>query len=247
MRRDPSRSAGGHGALGMLGGAFDPVHVGHLRPAFEVLEDCGLDRLLLVPCGLPPHRAPPVAPAALRVRMLRAATAAEPRFVVDERETRRDGYSYTVDTLLSLRAEQGERPLCLLLGADAFLGLESWHRWREIPDLAHVIVMRRPGWPLEPQGELAQLLATRRSDDVADLHRRAAGVIRVHPVTALAISSSAVRALLAVGGDPRFLVPDPVRELLATNGCYRTSATSDPPDNPAAARAASMEVSLRAK
>jgi nicotinate-nucleotide adenylyltransferase len=219
--------------IGVLGGTFDPVHHGHLRSALEVLESCGLERVLLVPAGRPPHRARPVAPAELRVRMLRAAVAAEPRLAVDDRETRRDGPSYTVDTLQSLRAEVGERPLCLIVGADAFLGLVSWHRWRELFALAHLIVMRRPGWALEPAGELAQVLAERGGEDAGALRRRPGGLIHVQPVTALEISSSAIRALVAGGGDPRFLLPDAVRDLVMASSVYQ---------QPATAAAGSMEV-----
>jgi nicotinate-nucleotide adenylyltransferase len=177
-----------------------------------------------MPVGAPPHRAPSVAPAELRLRMLHAAVAGEPRLAVDDRETRRCGPSYTIDTLLELRAEVGERPLCLVLGADAFLGLASWRRWRELFSLAHFIVMRRPGWTLEPEGELAPLFRKRLVDDPAALRRAGGGTILVQPVTLLDISSSAIRALLRGGGDPRFLVPDPVRDLLRRSACYGGAA-----------------------
>jgi nicotinate-nucleotide adenylyltransferase len=217
-----ARAAGA--PLGVLGGSFDPVHHGHLRSALEVLESCGLAEVLLIPSGRPPHRAPPVAGADLRLELLRAATAAEPRLVVDDREMRREGPSYTVDTLRALRAEHGARPLCLVVGGDAFLGLESWHRWRELFDLAHLIVMHRPGWELQARGALAEALRERRSDDPQALRRHSAGAIRVQSVTPLQISSSAVRALVAAGGDPRYLVPDAVRELILETGCYRETA-----------------------
>jgi nicotinate-nucleotide adenylyltransferase len=210
----------GSGAVGLLGGSFDPVHYGHLRPALEVLESCGLERILLVPAARPPHRAPPVASAEQRLAMLRAAVAGEPRLVVDDRETRREGPSYTVDTLVSLRAELGARPLCLVLGADAFLGLESWHRAAELFSLAHLVVMHRPGWRVPSEGGLAREIRNRRCDDPVELGRAPSGRIRVQPVTGLEISSSAIRALAAGGGDPRFLVPDAVRDLMMTSGCY---------------------------
>jgi nicotinate-nucleotide adenylyltransferase len=213
--------APGVGPVGILGGTFDPVHHGHLRTALEVIETCRLSAVRLMPCAIPPHRPPAVAPAELRLRMLRAAVAGERRFVVDERELRRAGPSYTVDSLVALRAEAGGRALCLVLGADAFLGLAGWHRWREIATLAHLVVVHRPGYELVATGEVAALLAERRSDDVEALSRAPAGVIRVQAVTALDISASAIRARLAAGGDPRYLVPDPVRDLMLDSGCYR--------------------------
>jgi nicotinate-nucleotide adenylyltransferase len=152
--------------------------------------------------------------------MLRAAVAGEPRLVVDDRETRREGPSYTVDTLESLRAELGARPLCLVLGADAFLGLASWHRAGDILSLAHLIVMHRPGWSVPTEGGLAREIRSRRCEDAAELGRTPSGRIRVQPVTALEVSSSAIRALVAGGGDPRFLVPDGVRDLMLSSGCY---------------------------
>jgi nicotinate-nucleotide adenylyltransferase len=206
--------------VGVLGGSFDPVHFGHLRTALEVLESCQLGVVHLVPSGVPPHRRPPVAPAAQRLRMLQAAVAGAPRLVVDDRELRRAGPSYTVDSLAGLRAEFPARPLCLIVGADAFLALPTWHRWRELLAFAHLVVVHRPGWRLEPAGELARLLEDRRSDGARALQESSAGRIRVQPVTALDISSSAIRALVARGGDPRFLVPDPVRELILDSGCY---------------------------
>jgi nicotinate-nucleotide adenylyltransferase len=210
--------------IGVLGGSFDPVHHGHLRAALEVVEACALAGMRLIPVGQPPHRQPPVASAEERLRMLRAAAAAESRFNVDEREIRRIGPSYTVDTLRELRAEVGGQPICLVLGADAFLGLPTWHRWCDLPELAHIIVMHRPGVPLVPGTDLAELLAARRRDTLAELTRGPAGTIRVQPVTQLDISSSAIRALVNAGGDPRYLVPDAVRDLLMKSGCYRKSA-----------------------
>lgn len=218
----PERAAAG--PLGILGGTFDPVHNGHLRAAVEVLESCRLSGMRLVPAGQPPHRRPPVAPADLRLRMLRAAVEGDTRLSVDDRELRRRGPSYMVETLTSLRAEIGQRPLCLVLGADAFLGLPTWHRWQELFGLAHLIVIDRPGWQLTVAGELARQLANRRDEDVAALARAPAGAIRVQAITRLEISSSAIRALVAAGGDPRFLVPDAVRELFMKSGCYQKQA-----------------------
>ena len=217
---------GAAGPVGILGGTFDPVHHGHLRAALEVLEGCRLAAMRLIPAGSPPHRAAPVASAELRAQMLRAAVASEPRLVVDAREIQRPGPSYTVDTLTALRAEFGPRPLCLVLGADAFPGLPSWHRWRELCGLAHVIIIPRPGCELAAEGEVGALLAARRSEDVMALHRASAGVIRVHAVTPLDISSSAIRALAGAGGDSRFLVPDAVRDIVMKSGCYRKPAGS---------------------
>lgn len=206
--------------VGLLGGSFDPVHVGHLRTAWELLTGLGLAEVRFIPSRVPPHRAPAIAPGALRLQMLEAAIAGQPGFVVDDCELRREGPSYTVDTLAALRASQPQRPLVLILGMDAFIGLPTWHRWREIPDLAHIVVVQRPGWVQQFDGELGQLYADRQLHEVAALGAALAGGILLRQVTRLEIASSSIRNLVAAGGDPRFLVPDSVRELMQTNRIY---------------------------
>lgn len=206
--------------IGVFGGTFDPIHVGHLRTAHELMTSLGLAEVRFVPCRLPPHRPPAVAPEALRLRMLEAALEGLPGFRVDARELRRPGLSYMVDTLTSLRNEVGDRPLCLLLGLDAFLGLPTWHRWHDIPDLAHIVVARRPGVAQPLAGEAGELLQARGATSASDLARAPAGRVLVRDVTQLEISSSAIRALVAGGGDPRFLVPDAVLELIAKTHIY---------------------------
>ena len=129
--------------IGLFGGAFDPIHYGHLRTAFELWQALKLTELRFMPTGNPPHRDPLMASAELRLHMVRAAGAGQPAFIVDDREVRRSGISYSVDTLIEMRAEFPDRSLCLLLGMDAFLGLPNWHRWRELFDLAHVARARQ--------------------------------------------------------------------------------------------------------
>lgn len=215
--------------IGVFGGTFDPVHVGHLRTAHELLTALNLAEIRFVPCRLPPHRPPAVAPEALRLRMLEAALEGLPGFTVDDRELRRPGLSYMVDTLACLREELGARPLCLLLGLDAFVGLPTWHRWRDIPELAHIVVARRPGVLQPIQGEAGDLLSSRATASPGDLARSPAGRVLLRDVTQLEISSSAIRALVAGGDDPRFLVPDAVLELIAKTHIYanpREASTS---------------------
>jgi len=154
------------------------------------------------------------------VAMVKAAVADQPPFTVDDRVVRRAGSSYTVDTLTELRAENPQRSLCLLLGMDAFLGLPNWHRWRELFDLAHVVVAHRPGWKAPLQGPLGELMVDRGTGAVTDLHQSKAGRIYVHAVTQLEISSTELRQIIDAGRDPRFLVPDAVRDIIRESGCY---------------------------
>lgn len=216
-------SAAGAGALGVFGGTFDPVHYGHLRTALELLEYAGLEEMRFIPAGTPPHRDTPRADARTRLALVQAAVAGEPRFVVDDRELRRDGPSWTVDTLQELRRENGRRPICLVVGMDAFIGLTAWHRWEELLELAHLLVAHRPGWAAPDDGVLGQLLRARRVATGPELHTAPAGRIGICAVTQLEISSSAIRELVRAGREPRYLVPDPVCRLLAASGCYQAA------------------------
>lgn len=208
------------GPIGIFGGTFDPIHYGHLRTAFETLEALAFDEIRFIPGGDPPHRGRPLATAAVRLDMVRAATAGESRFAVDDCEVRRSGPSYSVDTLAEKRAEFSSRPIGLILGMDAFLGLTSWHRWQELPDLAHIVVAHRPGWQAPGAGPLGDLLAERRTQRIEDLHEAPAGRVHIHAVTQLEISSSGIRELVRGGHDPRYLTPEAVRDLMMKSECY---------------------------
>jgi nicotinate-nucleotide adenylyltransferase len=212
-------------AFGIFGGTFDPIHFGHLRTAFELLHELRLAEVRFLPAGEPPHRATPLCGASHRLAMVRAATADQPGFVVDDREIRRAGPSYTVATLRELRAEFPGRPVCLIAGMDAFLGLPQWHEWQEILRLAHLVVAHRPGWDAPDAGPLGQLLAERGTAQVADRHASEAGRIHVRAVTQLEISSSDLRDLIVSGRDPRYLLPDAVREIVRDTGCYTRQST----------------------
>jgi len=206
--------------IGLFGGTFDPIHYGHLRTAFELWQALRLSQVRFLPAGDPPHREPALASAELRLQMVRAAIAGQSAFCADDRELRRSGVSYSVDTLLDLRREYPEQPLCLLLGMDAFLGMPHWHRWREIFDLAHVVVAHRPGWKAPITGPLGEVMVDRGTGSVRDLHGHRAGRVYVHAVTQLEISSTELRQLILAGRDLRYLVPDAVRELILASGCY---------------------------
>jgi nicotinate-nucleotide adenylyltransferase len=210
--------------IGIFGGTFDPIHYGHLRTAFELWQLLRLTEVRFLPAGSPPHREQPLASAELRLRMVRAAVAGEPAFTVDDREMRRSGVSYSVDTMAQLRAEFPQRSLCLLLGMDAFLGLPHWHRWRELLELAHVVVAHRPGWKAPTMGPLGEVMVDRGTGSIRDLHEKTAGRIYVHAVTQLEISSTELRQLIVAGHDPRYLVPDEVRRILLDTQCYSPPA-----------------------
>ena len=192
--------------LAIFGGTFDPVHIGHLSVAWEASELLDAD-VHLMPAAVPPHRAPPTASPEQRMGMLRAALQGQSRLTLDGRELQRVGPSYTIDTLTQLRAEQGDRPLILLLGADAFAGLLSWRRWREIFEVAHIGVLSRPGIDAALPDALVQAIESRRVNLARDLRGRPAGKVIELAVTPLEISATHIRELLAAGRDPRYLLP----------------------------------------
>ncbi|HZP66437.1 MAG TPA: nicotinate-nucleotide adenylyltransferase [Rudaea sp.] len=207
--------------LAILGGTFDPVHIGHLRVAWEAAEALDAD-VRLMPANVPPHRPAPAAGAEHRVRMLRAALAGQARLTLDTRELERGGASYTFDTLRELRTELGgERPVILLVGADAFAAFSSWHRWQEIFALAHIAVLTRPGHHPRLPAELAAAVAARQASGAAELRRAPANRVLNLPVTPLEISASAVRALLAAGREPRWLLPEALLAEPALLDVYR--------------------------
>ena len=206
--------------IGIFGGTFDPIHYGHLRSAFELLQALRLSEVRFMPAGDPPHRDVTIASPEQRLKMVRAAIGQQPGFNVDDRELRRAGPSYSVDTLAELRAEMPDRSLCLILGMDAFLSLPKWHRWQDILKLAHLVVAHRPGWRAPTMGPLGELLVDGGTGRVDDLHEAKAGRIFIHAVTQLEISSTEVRNLIASGRDPRYLMPDAVRDLIQQSACY---------------------------
>jgi len=200
--------------LGIFGGTFDPIHIGHLRLAEEAREHLDLSEVLWVPAGQPPHRGGPTVSAGHRLALVRAATAGHPAFRVDPAEVESDQPSYTVLTLERLRGLHGaQRPLVLLLGADAFAGLPGWHRWQEIFSLAHIAVAHRPGFPIAAASlppVLAEIFAQRRVDDPADLAQAPAGAVVTFAMTQLAVSATQIRQLLANGKSTRYLLPEAV-------------------------------------
>lgn len=210
-------------AFGLLGGTFDPIHFGHLRLAQEMADALGLETVRFLPTGTPPHRNRPAASATDRLAMVRMAISGNPRFVADEHEIHKTGPCYMVDTLSALRSEAGgDTPIVLFLGMDAFAGLPTWHEWRQLFDLAHLAVARRPGSGGEERlpAELAAEFTSRRSADPGILRASPAGRVFLHDISQLDISSSRIRAILAGGGEPRYLLPDAVLEHIHRNRLY---------------------------
>lgn len=209
--------------IGIFGGTFDPVHFGHLRTALDVAQSLKLEQVRFIPCNNPPHREPPVASPAQRLAMLKLAIAGQAGFQLDDREIRRAGPSFMVDTLLSLRQELGDEvPLGLILGMDAFSALDSWHEWQRLIELAHLLVMTRPGWHEDviASHNLQKLIDNHKSDDTADCHKKPAGCVVFLPVSQLGISSTNIRQTIMAGNSIRYLLPDSVYTYIKTEQIY---------------------------
>ncbi len=211
----------------LFGGTFDPVHFGHLHAARSVCESLGMSNIRLLLAARPGHRAAPGAPVEHRWRMLELACAGDPRLRPDDREVRRARRtarpSYTVDTLEEVRTEAPDEPLFWVIGSDAFRGLPTWHRWHEVLDLAHLVVLRRPGVPLLLAGPLEALTEARRTREVPD---GPAGRILILDVLMRSISSTAVRAALAEGAPTDHLLPAAVYTYISRHDLY--GVRSDP-------------------
>lgn len=211
-----------HGSrgIGIFGGTFDPVHFGHLRAALEASEYLGLDDFRLLPAGRPPHRKPPVASAEQRLAMLQTAVRGCPVFRVDDREVRRPGKSYMVDSLQGIRDEEGATPLLLMVGQDAANGLDRWHEWRRLFDLAHLVILRRPDAARDCSPALSQEMLPRFAASATELMGSPAGRIWTIEVTQLAISSTDIRKRLASGRSASFLLPESVIDYIRAHGLY---------------------------
>ena len=216
------------GVLGLFGGTFDPLHVAHLRLAIEAREALGLAEVCFIPAGRPALRDAPQCAAVHRLAMVERALADLPGFNVDAAEVldRAGRPSYTVETLERQRLLHGaQRPLVLLLGADAFARFEAWHRWRELFGLAHIAVATRAGHELKVGAgntALDREFAARQGDAAA-LARAPAGRIVCFAITALEISATAIRRRLALGLGVRYLVADAVLDYIDSHQLYRTS------------------------
>jgi nicotinate-nucleotide adenylyltransferase len=202
------------------------VHYGHLRLAEEAADQLALARVVLIPAALPNLRERPGTDAVHRLEMTRLATQGNPRLAVDDRELRREGTSYTVDTLAGLRAELGARvPICLILGADAFLRLPAWSRWLDLFELTHIAVASRPGYALdEAVGRSPELNAQWRnrgvSDPAACAGTPAGAIVRI-AIPLLEISASDLRARMSRGQSVRYLLPPAVVDYIAAHRLYR--------------------------
>ena len=215
--------------IGIYGGTFDPIHYGHLRPCLELCESLKLDHVRFIPAFLPPHRDNPATEVMHRLEMVAKAIDSEPSFVLDEREIQRGGPSYMVDTLKSLRQDFPDNPLCLLMGMDAFSGIESWSHWQELLDYAHIIVTQRPDTDFHAlelwSDSLNQFYQKYKSQNynasLQNIHNSLHGLSQLESVTQLSISATDIRKRLKNRQSIRFLTPEPVIKLIECYNLYQ--------------------------
>ncbi len=211
----------------IFGGTFDPVHLGHLGAAREVQAALKPDTFHFLPAGQPPHRSGTHTRPEDRLRMLELALADDQELGIDTREFERPGPSYMVDTLASLRASYPDEALALILGQDALNGLDRWHDWRRLPELAHLVVMTRPGELPSYGDQLAGELQHRMVSDPEALRRQSAGSVLPLVVTPRPISSTLIRANIHDPVALRQLVPDAVAALIERDGLYSGSPSAE--------------------
>jgi len=206
--------------LALFGGTFDPVHYGHLRCADEARKKLKLNSLYLLPASIPPHRTTPRATAEQRMGMLQLAQAEFSQLLIDDREYRREGPSYMVDTLQELRQEFPQRPLLLLLGQDAANELHSWHDWQQLFTLAHIVILTRPGQKESYRQDLARQMHRREVSDVQELATTEAGAVLKLEVTPIDISATTIKSIIRLGRSPRSMLPDAVLEYIEHQQLY---------------------------
>ncbi len=206
--------------LGLFGGTFDPVHNGHLRMALELKQRLQLDEMRLLPCHQPPHRDRPMRSSGDRAAMVDLAVADCDLLRCDRRELERHTPSYSIDTLIELRQQMGnEVSLCWCVGMDSLVNLSSWHRWRELLELAHLVVTARPGWQLPQQGEVAKWL-DKHIALPSQLVKSTAGSVVICEMSQLDISATDIRQMIAEGHSAQFLMPEVVWRYIQENDLY---------------------------
>ncbi|MFT6927762.1 MAG: nicotinate-nucleotide adenylyltransferase [Psychromonas sp.] len=208
-------------AIGFLGGTFDPIHFGHLRPALEITEALSLQQLFMMPNHIAPHKSASHGTAKQRSEMVELAISQQPRMTVDKRELKRHKPSYTIDTLKELKIEYPDTPICFIMGMDSLISFDSWYDWKNILSYCHLIISHRPGWQSEFNEQVAALVAKHQTTDKHDLHNVQFGKIYFQTTSQLAISSTEIRDLLSHNISIDFLTPDSVINYIKEQYLYK--------------------------
>jgi nicotinate-nucleotide adenylyltransferase len=206
--------------LALFGGTFDPVHYGHLRCADEAREKLQLETLYMLPAGTPVHRRAPGASARQRLDMLRLALSEFPNLDIDEREIRRKGPSFMVDTLQELRLEFPHRPLLLLVGQDTVNLLHTWSRWQQLFELAHIVILTRPGTQATYREDVGRQMTRRAAAKTEKLSASKAGRVFNLRVTAVDVSATAIKRNIRTGRSLESMLPAAVLKYINEKQLY---------------------------
>ena len=209
-------------AIGFLGGTFDPVHFGHLRPALEIGESLSLQKLFLMPNHIAPHKSSTQCTSLQRSKMVKLAIASQPMMDIDTRELNRDKASYTIDTLKELKKIYPNTPICFIMGMDSLLNFNSWYKWQEILDYCHLVVSQRPQWHPNFNSTIEDVLRQCQTTNKQDLHKTSHGKIYFQDTSQLDISSSYIRQLIHKQQSIDFLVPENVSQYIKKHKLYQT-------------------------
>ena len=220
LTKSPEAGAELTAPIAIMGGSFNPIHFGHLRPALELQQQLNLAQVKLMPNHVAPHKSHTDTTTTQRCAMIQAAIIDMPALQLDMTELSMPQPNYSVATLQALRQQHPHTPLCFIIGMDSFINLPKWHRWRELLDYCHLIVCQRPGWMHEASLELQQHLKGNKTENMADLAQQKQGLVFFTQVTQLEISSSQIRQLRKQGMSIKYLLPDSVIQYIEQNQLY---------------------------
>ena len=207
-------------AIGILGGTFDPIHNGHIKPALQLAEQLDLAEVRVMPSHIPPHKTTTKTASEHRAAMVKLACDSHSVLVPDLRELERNTPSYTAITLGSFRQDMPDTPLCFMMGMDSLLSFKRWYRWEHILEQCHLVVSCRPGWRLDPKAEVTDLISERATQDPALLHQSLNGVIYLAAIDEIDMSSSQIRQACREGQSIAGWLPEPVQQYLEKHNIY---------------------------
>lgn len=210
--------------IAILGGTFNPIHLGHLHLAKQLQASLGFDSIRFMPAALPALKDAPSATAEQRAELVKISIENQAHFILDTRELSRSGVSYTIDTLISLREALGNQvSICWLMGSDAFANLNAWHRWQELLNYAHLVVVKRPGNHdlSKLNAEMKKLLSTHEAKHTDEIKQQAHGKILIQEIAALDISSTQIRENIAHEKDVSAIVPPAALQYIQSHQLYK--------------------------
>ncbi|MGG4607702.1 nicotinate-nucleotide adenylyltransferase [Providencia sp. Me31A] len=211
------------GLQALFGGTFDPIHYGHLRPVEALAKQVGLEKVILLPNHVPPHRPQPEASPLQRLEMVKLAIQDTPLFTIDTRELEKNSPSYTIETLVQLRQEMGAtQPLAFIIGQDSLLSINTWHGWERILDNCHLLVCARPGYATQFSDPIMHAwLSQHQTLDPVRLNQTANGYIFIGNTPLVNISATQIRKKLNTGDSCSELIPDAVLQYIHQQHLYQ--------------------------